>query len=90
MIEVTIRTENEAALQKLLEFISTVGFQVVGQKQIGNRNTPARPPVEQKPEVPEPPIQWAEDPDVMALAGIWEGKEIDIDELRKQAWGDRL
>jgi hypothetical protein len=90
MIEVTIRTDNEAALQKLLEFISTVGFQVVGQKRTDNGKASGKPTSETKAKIPEPPIQWAEEPDVMALAGIWEGKEITLEELRKQAWGDRL
>lgn len=36
------------------------------------------------------PISFAENPDVKALAGIWEGKDISLTELRKEAWGDRV
>ena len=36
------------------------------------------------------PIQFAEKPDVLALAGIWKGRTITLEELRKDAWGDRL
>lgn len=87
MFEVTIRTDNEAALQKLLEFISTVGFQIVGQKRSENGKTAAK---KKKPAPPEPPITWAKEPDVLAMAGIWEGKKLDAEEIRKMAWGDRL
>lgn len=33
------------------------------------------------------PITFAENPDITALAGIWEGKSITLNELRKEAWG---
>jgi len=36
------------------------------------------------------PITFAENPDVTALAGIWKGKNISLNELRKKAWGERL
>jgi adenine-specific DNA glycosylase len=36
------------------------------------------------------PIVLSENPDFMALAGIWKGKDITLAELRKKAWGDRL
>ncbi|MBK9015784.1 MAG: hypothetical protein IPM82_17935 [Saprospiraceae bacterium] len=92
MVEVTIRTENEAALQKLLEFISTIGFQVVGKKQVKNgKSKPAVKPKEKSAPPPEPPITWAKEPEKAAeMFGIWKGKEIDPEELRKEAWGGRL
>ncbi|TAK48123.1 MAG: hypothetical protein EPO28_01335 [Saprospiraceae bacterium] len=87
MIEVTIRTENEVALQKLLDFISTIGFEVVGQKR--KENGKAAPT--KKAAVPEPPIQWAEEPEnVEELFGIWKDNPMTLEELRKLAWGDRL
>ncbi len=36
------------------------------------------------------PITFAKNPDVKALAGIWQGRDITLEELRKEAWGDRL
>jgi hypothetical protein len=36
------------------------------------------------------PITFAKHPDVKALAGIWQGKNITLEELRKDAWGDRV
>lgn len=35
------------------------------------------------------PISYAENPDFMALAGIWKDKNITPEELRAEAWGDR-
>ena len=31
-----------------------------------------------------------EKPDIKALAGIWKNKDIDLETLRKKAWGGRL
>jgi hypothetical protein len=89
MVEVTIRTDNEVALQKLLDFIATLGFQVVGKKQVKNGKAKAKA-VEKEPDLSKLPIVWAKEPDVLALAGIWEGKEIDPEQLRQDAWGGRL
>jgi hypothetical protein len=90
MIEVTIRTDNELALQKLLDFISTLGFQVVGKKQVRNGKGKAKAVKAEEQDLSELPIVWAAEPDVMALAGIWEGQKIDPEQLRNDAWGGRL
>jgi hypothetical protein len=36
------------------------------------------------------PITMSEKPDFMALAGIWKDKNLDADQLRKEAWGGRM
>jgi hypothetical protein len=36
------------------------------------------------------PITYAEEPNFMALAGIWENQDITIEQLRQDAWGGRL
>jgi hypothetical protein len=36
------------------------------------------------------PISYAEKPDFMAMAGIWKNKNINSEQLRKEAWGNRL
>jgi hypothetical protein len=36
------------------------------------------------------PITFAEKPDFMALAGIWKDRNINPDQLRKEAWSNRL
>lgn len=38
---------------------------------------------------PNLPISFSKHPDVTALAGIWKDREITLEELRKEAWGDR-
>jgi hypothetical protein len=35
-------------------------------------------------------LKEADQPDFMALAGIWKGRDITPESLRKQAWGDRV
>jgi hypothetical protein len=35
----------------------------------------------------KPPIVFASNPDVAALAGIWKNKEISLRDLREKAWG---
>jgi hypothetical protein len=35
-------------------------------------------------------IEFAEDPDVTALAGIWKDKDITLEDIRKRAWGSRI
>jgi hypothetical protein len=35
------------------------------------------------------PIDFATDPDVTVLAGIWKDREITLEQLRKKAWGNR-
>jgi hypothetical protein len=91
MVEVTIRTEDEAALTKLLEFISTVGFQVVGKKKVKNGKVKTVEKTIEKTMPLEPPIVWAKEPEKATdMFGIWKGNEIDPEDLRKEAWGGRL
>jgi hypothetical protein len=49
----------------------------------------------EKPKKKEPnkssiPITYASKPDFMSLAGIWKDKNVSAEQLRKDAWGDRL
>lgn len=36
------------------------------------------------------PISFSDNPDFMSLAGIWKNKNITSEQLRQDAWGDRL
>ena len=36
------------------------------------------------------PITFAAKPDIKALAGIWQNKDITLEQLRKEAWGERI
>ena len=36
------------------------------------------------------PIVFADKPNVTALAGIWKDRDISLEDLRKNAWGNRI
>ena len=76
MPRLTIRSDNEAALQKLQEFLRLFDFEVV--EEASDHATQ------------DMPVQYATQPDFRALAGIWRGRQMDQTSLREQAWGDRL
>ncbi len=78
MTEITIRSNNNIAIQKLIDFLQLFDFQIIKKREIQ---------VDDEDE--DLPITYAEEPDVLALAGIWEGRNITQEELRQKAWGDR-
>lgn len=43
-----------------------------------------------KPEKNALPITFAKQPNFMALTGIWHDKNITAEQLRKEAWGNRI
>lgn len=77
MPQVTIQYKDAKALQALMDLAKYFDFSVKSEKKARRvkKNIP---------------IDFADDPDVTALAGIWEGKEVTLEQLRKNAWGDRL
>jgi len=75
MPQLTIRSDNEAALQKLQEFLRLFDFEVVEESTETSTS--------------EMPVQYAAQPDFRALAGIWQGRQVDQEVLRDEAWGDR-
>lgn len=78
MTEITIRSNNNIAIQKLIDFLQLFDFQIIKKREIQ---------VDDEDE--DLPITYAEEPDVLALAGIWKGRNITQEELRQKAWGDR-
>jgi len=76
MPEVIIKYKSAKALRALQDL--TKLFDIVIEKPVNEKHTN------------DLPITFAKKPDVTALAGIWEGKDITIEELRKEAWGDRI
>jgi hypothetical protein len=78
MTEITIRSNNNIAIQKLIDFLQLFDFQIIKKREV---------PVDELDD--DLPITYAEEPDVLALAGIWEGKNITLEEIRQKAWGDR-
>lgn len=88
MSEMVIRSTNIEALQKLAELVRLFGLEVVITKD--------NSPVADTKQWPHLPIQFAAKPDVLALAGIWKNRKIDLqqivslqEQLRQSAWGGR-
>jgi hypothetical protein len=90
MSEIIIRSSNTEALQKLADLVRLLGLEVFTvpepKKSVAKVNTFANLP-----------ITYATKPDVLALAGIWKHKNINLEDiesfqnqLRKEAWGNRL
>jgi hypothetical protein len=82
MPEVTVKYKNTKALKALQDLAKL--FDMVIEKPSSNEHTPE---IKRSTELP---ITFAQNPDVKALAGIWEGREISLEELRKEAWGNRI
>jgi len=81
MTEITIRSSNTAALKKLAELVKLFDFEVV----VKNETIEDATLDEALPITPA-----TKDADVLALAGIWEGRKVTQQELRETAWGGRL
>src|ERR1700730_11009043 len=82
MQQVTVKYKNTKAL-KALQDLATL-FDMVIEKPSPNKH------IAEIKRSGELPITFAKNPDVKALAGIWEGREISLEELRKEAWGSRI
>ena len=79
MPEVIIKYKTEKALRALQDLVKLFDRSI---KTPSNNTT-----VKGVREYKNLPITFAENPDVTALAGIWEGKDITLEQLRKDAWG---
>lgn len=77
MPQVTIQYKSDKTLQVLMDIAKYFDFTIKVPKKSGKSKA-------------ELPIEFAEQPDITALAGIWKGKSITVEELRKDAWGERL
>ena len=82
MPEVTVKYKSVKALKALQDLAKM--FDIVIEKSISNNLSKSNG------QPSDLPITFAKDPDVKALAGIWQGRDITLEELRKEAWGDRL
>ncbi len=81
MPEVIIKYKNAKVLEALKDFAKYLDFVV----ELPKAKKKAKSDID-----PSLPIVFAEKPDVTALAGIWKGRDISLEELRKNAWGNRL
>ena len=80
MPEITIKYKNPETLNALMDFAKYFDFVIKKPKSKKAVQT-----VNQ-----DLPIDFSKHPDVTALAGIWKEKNITLEDLRKNAWGDRL
>ena len=92
MIEITIRTEDEVVLQKLLQFIKKIGLEIANPTpaivdfEIKNKKKKTDPSPKKMPK-----IQWAKEPEkVEDFFGIWKDNPFNQNQLRVSAWGGRL
>jgi hypothetical protein len=83
MSEIIIRTENREALQKIADFLKSIGFEVIFKD---------KPVAVTHPSAATPAANGsAGDYTVwLSLAGIWKGNPITAEELRLKAWRDRI
>ncbi len=79
MPELTIKYKNVRTLQALTDLARYFDFVI--EQPVQNLKAKGKSKL---------PIDFADNPDLSALAGIWKEKEITLDELRKKAWVDRL
>jgi hypothetical protein len=82
MPEVIIKCKTEKALKALQDLAKLFDMSI--------KTSSTGSAIKEKSKSKDLPITFAENPDVTALAGIWEGKDITLEQLRKDAWGDRV
>lgn len=79
MPEVIIKYKNSKVLKALQDLTKT--FDIVIEQSLS---------VKSDKQASNLPITFAKNPDVTALAGIWQGRNVTLEELRNEAWGGRL
>ena len=89
MMEIVIKTKDEATMKKLLQFIQQIGLEIAA-------STPNSLIVETKKEKQalmkkSPKIQWAKEPEkAKAMFGAWKDAPMNLSQIRNAAWGTRL
>jgi hypothetical protein len=79
MPEVIIKYKTEKALKALQDLVKLFDM------SIKMSSTGAE--IKEKSKFKDLPITFSENADVTALAGIWERREITLEQLRRNAWG---
>jgi hypothetical protein len=82
MPEIVVKYKNAKALKAIQDLAKAFDLIIEGPTA---KNAPNQPD-----DYSALPITFSKNPDVTALAGIWEGRDITLEELRKDAWGDRI
>jgi len=79
MPEIRLKYKGAKALRAIQELAK--GFDIVIENPIV-KNAPKK-----SDDYSALPITFSKNPDVTVLAGIWEGIDITLEQLRKEAWG---
>jgi hypothetical protein len=82
MPELTVKYKSAKALKALQDLAKTFDIVIETPEKNGSSH--------EKERATNLPITFAKHPDLKALAGIWEGRDVTLEQLRKEAWGDRL
>ena len=98
MFEITIQTPDENAIKRLLAYAKSIGIsslQINQTKKQAAAGTYAdsvngEAESEKNLTLEDAPIEWAKEPKLDALAGIWKDNPKTQEEIRKLAWGDRI
>ena len=92
MLEITIRTEDEVALQKLLQFIKKIGLEITNTKsELVTQGVPSTPKKTIPTSEKSPKIEWAKNPEkAQDFFGIWKDNPLNQNQLRNSSWGGRL
>ena len=84
-MELILKIDNQSDFYILLPLLKRLGISFKEKNKKPNSSTPTP-----NSNLSEIPINWSENPDFMAVAGIWKDRNVDADQLRKAAWGDRM
>lgn len=76
-MEIIIKLKDIADINILIPLLNRLGITFSEKTKTGQSQSPI-------------PITFSKKPDFMALSGIWKDKNITLEQLRKDAWGDRL
>jgi len=92
MLEITIRTEDEVALQKLLQFIKKIGLEITNTKaELVTQGVQTIPKKTGPTPKKIPKIEWAKNPEkAQDFFGVWKDNPLNQNQLRTLSWGGRL
>lgn len=92
MIEITIRTEDEVALQRLLQFIKKIGLEISSPtRELVAQGVKINPKKTAPTPKKIPKIEWAKNPEkAQDFFGIWKDNPLNQPQLRNSSWRGRL
>jgi len=79
MPEIIIKYKDAKALKALKDLAKAFDIDIIDPARRNSASIPK--------DYTALPIEFAKNPDIKALAGIWEGRDITLEQLRKESWG---